>query len=132
MESKMQCLLASIFHPFGEIWEAKLGPKIHQKSIKKSIEKRWKKEEHRGSKKVAMCPSRADPRHAQRRPPSRTRKRGAAPEPLPPSNTTLFFSGGFRDTAPQASLLPENVFFSPQLNFALRALTSFCKKENCS
>ena len=45
MESKMGCILASIFKRFWWILERKLGEKIDQKSIQEGIEKtmeKWK------------------------------------------------------------------------------------------
>ena len=43
MESKMECILASIFERFCWILGAKLGGKIDQKSIKNRIEKTMQK-----------------------------------------------------------------------------------------
>ena len=43
MESKMDCILASIFERFWWILGGKLGSKIEQKSIPKGIEKVMKK-----------------------------------------------------------------------------------------
>ena len=43
MESKMKCILASIFETFQLILGGKLGGKMDQKSIQKGIEKRMQK-----------------------------------------------------------------------------------------
>ena len=54
MESKMDCILASIFERFWWILGGKLGSKIEQKSIPKGIERVMKKEGHQDSQKVAI------------------------------------------------------------------------------
>ena len=43
IESKMECILASIFDTFQWIWGSKLGGKMYQKSIQKGIGKRMQK-----------------------------------------------------------------------------------------
>ena len=43
MESKMECILASIFYTFQWILGGKLGGKMDQKSIQKGIGKRMQK-----------------------------------------------------------------------------------------
>ena len=48
MESKMGCILATIFYRFWSILSAKLGWKIDQKSIKNGIEKTIEKRKAAG------------------------------------------------------------------------------------
>ena len=43
MESKMECILTSIFYTFESILGGKLGGKMDQKSIQKGIGKRMQK-----------------------------------------------------------------------------------------
>ena len=71
MESKMECILASIFERFWWILGGKLGSKIKQKSIQKGIEKVMKK---RKVTKIAKSRSKT-PRGAAAEP-ARTPGRG--------------------------------------------------------
>ena len=76
MESKMECILASIFERFCWILGAKLGGKIDQKSIKNRIEKTMQKTKPFGTRlgpssgrqggRDVLRPSTARPERTQR------------------------------------------------------------------
>ena len=78
MESKMECILASIFERFCWILGAKLGGKIDQKSIKNHIEKTMRKTKPFGTRlgpssgcqgrRDVLRPSTARPNATQRDP----------------------------------------------------------------
>ena len=59
MESKMECILASIFERFWCIFGAKLGRKNNQKSTEKASKKRCKKEGHQDGQKCDIRSSKS-------------------------------------------------------------------------
>ena len=84
MESKMECILASIFERFCWILGAKLGGKIDQKSIKNRIEKTMQKTKPFGTRlgPSSGCQGRRDVLRPSTARPDATRRDPARPNAL--------------------------------------------------